>query len=197
MRDRTGSELSAEKVVQKVIGRIGNILLEFEIMLLHWVGCVPLHHFRRFFYRLAGIKIGRGSTIHTGARFYDPRNIEIGEDSIVGEKVVLDGRAKLGIGNHVDIASEVMIYNCKHDVHHEHFISVCEPVFIEDYVFIGPRVIIQPGVRIGRGAVIAAGAVVAKDVDPMTIVGGVPATVIGERKVKDLHYKLGRARWFR
>ena len=67
---------------------------------------------------------------------------------------------------------------------------------IGDYVFIGPRVIILPGVRIGKGAIVGAGAVVTKDVSDFAIVGGIPAEVIGERKTKDLHYKLGRARWF-
>jgi maltose O-acetyltransferase len=166
-------------------------------MLLHIIGAIPSHHIRRFFYRFSGIRIGSGSTVHTGARFYDPRNIQIGNDSIIGEGAVLDGRKKLTIGNHVDIGSEVMIYNCQHDIHDENFVSVCAPVVIEDYVFLGPRVIIQPGVTVGRGAVVAAGAVVAKDVLPLTIVGGVPANVIGERKKESLHYKLGRARWFR
>jgi len=69
-------------------------------------------------------------------------------------------------------------------------------VKIEDYVFIGPRVIIQPGVKIGYGAIVAAGAVVTKDVLPYSIVGGVPANIIGERKLKNLHYRLGRARLF-
>lgn len=197
MRDKTGKELSLGEVVQKVISRIGNILLEFEVFFLHLAGCVPSHHIRRFFYRFSGIKIGKGSTVHMGARFYNPRNIQIGEDSIIGERTVLDGRDKLIIGNHVDIASEVMIYNSEHDIHDENFRPIYGPVIIEDYVFIGPRVIIQPGVRIGKGAIIAAGAVITKDVLAFQIVGGVPATVIGERKNKDLHYKLGRARWFR
>lgn len=197
VKDRTGKTLSTGEIVQKVINRIGSILLEFEVMLLHLIGTVPLHHVRRFFYRLAGIKIGKGSTIHTGARFYDPRNIAIGEDSIIGEGIVLDGRGKLIIGDHVDVASEVMIYNCKHDIHSSDFHPVCESVIIGDYVFIGPRVIIQPGITIGKGAIVAAGAVVVKDVDQFAIVGGVTANVIGERKTKDLHYKLGRARWFR
>lgn len=197
MRDRTGKELSFSEVLEKIVSRIGSILLEFEILFLHFIGCIPSHHVRRFFYRLAGMRIGKGSTIHTGARFYDPRNITIGKDSIIGEGVVLDGRGKLQIGDHVDIATDVMIYNCQHDVHSESFAPMCAAVTIEDYVFVGPRVIIQPGVKIGKGAVVAAGAVVAKDVAEMTIVGGIPATVIGERKVKDLHYKLGRARWFR
>ena len=197
MKDKTGRNLSSEEVVRKVVNRFGNVLLEFEIMLLHIVGCIPSHHVRRFFYRLAGIQIGKGSTVHTGARFYDPRNIIIGEDTIIGEGVVLDGRGKLRIGDHVDIATGVMIYNCQHDVHSESFVPICAAVTIEDYVFIGPRVIIQPGAKIGRGAIVAAGAVVTKDVPDMAIVGGVPAVTIGPRKIKELNYKLGRARWFR
>jgi acetyltransferase-like isoleucine patch superfamily enzyme len=52
---------------------------------------------------------------------------------------------------------------------------------IEDDVWIGARAILLKGTRIRRGAVVAAGAVVVKDVDPYTIVGGVPARVIGQR----------------
>jgi len=197
MKDKNGKVLTMIEIFGKGINRIKNIFLEFEVFLLHLVGCVPCHHFRRFFYRLAGIKIGKGSTIHTKARFYDPRNISIGVDSIIGEGVVLDGRDLLTIGSHVDIASEVMIYNSEHNVNDESFIATNAPVKIEDYVFIGPRVIILAGVTIGRGAIIGAGAVVTKDVPPYAIVGGVPAKIIGERRNKDLHYRLGRARLFR
>lgn len=197
IKDKNGKELATIEIFAKITNRIKNIFLEFEVFLLHLVGCIPSHCFRRFFYRLGGIKIGKGSTIHTGAKFYDPRNISIGEDSIIGEGVVLDGRDLLTIGNHVDIASEAMIYNSEHDVNNESFTANNSLVKIEDYVFIGPRVIILAGLTIGRGAIIGAGAVVTKDVPPYAIVGGVPAKVIGERRNKDLHYRLGRARWFR
>ena len=197
IKDKNGKVLTIGEVFAKVVSRINNIFLEFEVFLLHLVGCIPCHCCRRFFYRIAGIKIGKGSAIHMKARFYDPRNISVGEDSIIGESVVLDGRDLLTIGNHVDIASEVMIYNSEHDVNDESFVATNSPVKIEDYVFIGPKVIVLAGVTIGRGAVIGAGAVVTKDVPPYAIVGGVPAKIIGERRNKDLHYKLGRARWFR
>jgi len=55
------------------------------------------------------------------------------------------------------------------------------PVIIEDDIWIGSRVIILPGIRICHGSIIGAGAVVTKDVEPYTIVGGVPAKVIGYR----------------
>jgi maltose O-acetyltransferase len=130
------------------------------------------------------------------ANFFNPSNIEIGEDTIIGDHVFMDGRAKLKIGNHVDIASYVLIYNSQHDIHSEDFHAEEKEIFIEDYVFIGPRAIVLPGVRIGKGAVVAAGAVVTSDIEPLKIVGGIPAKVIGERRIKDPHYRLGRARLF-
>ena len=195
-KDKMGNELTFNEALPKIIDRIRNYFLDFELMLLRWVGHFPFHHLRRLVYRLAGMKIGKGSTIHMGAKFFQPKGISIGEDSIIGSHVFLDGRAPLKIGNHVDIASEVMIYNSEHDVHREDMKAIEEPVVIEDYAFIGPRVIILPGVKIGRGAVVAAAAVVTKNVLLGKIVGGVPAREIGERKIKQYTYRLGRARLF-
>lgn len=197
MKDKEGKTLSSKEIYKKGQNRTHTVFHEFGVFILHCIGYVPLHCVRRFFYRAGGMVIGEGSTIHTGARFYNPANITIGRDTIIGEGVVLDGRDKLSIGNHVDFASEVMVYNCQHDIHDPEFKAVPQPVRIEDYVFVGPRAIILPGVTLGKGSVVAAGAVVTKDVAPFEIVGGVPAKVIGERKEKDLHYRLGRAAWFR
>lgn len=198
MRDKTGKKLSGGQILKKVINRSNNIALELEVYILHVIGAtIPVHHIRRFFYRLAGVSIGKGSTIHMGTIWYDPANVRIGKDTIIGERATLDGRSKLTIGNHVDIASEVMIYNSEHDLNNGTFEAIEEPVVIEDYVFIGPRAIILPGVTIGKGAVVAAGAVVTKDIPSGAVFGGVPARAIGKRDTENLHYTLGRARWFR
>ena len=196
MRDKDGNKLTIGQTVTKVINRLSNYWLDFKLMLLRWIGHIPSHTIRNIKYRLFGIKLGKGSTIHMWANFFEPKNIIIGEDTIVGDHAFLDGRAKLTIGNHVDIASSVMIYNSEHDLESPSFTARTEAIEIEDYVFIGPRVTILPGVKIGKGAVVAAGAVVTKSVQPFEIVGGVPAKVIGERKNKNPNYKLGRARLF-
>lgn len=191
-----GKPLTMSQAGRKIIARFFSWILDFELLIITWSGLVPLHTFRLMVYKLSGIKIGKGSTIHIGARFFEPSNISIGDGTIVGDNAFLDGRDKLIIGDHVDIASSVMIYNSEHNITSEGFQAILAPVEIGDYVFIGPRVIILPGVKIGKGAVIAAGAVVTKNVEEFKIVGGVPAQVIGERKIKNLHYKLGRARLF-
>jgi len=196
MEDRVGKKLTTKEIVEKIIGRLKAIGLDFDLMVLRWIGHIPSHIIRLLVYRLAGIKIGRGSRIHMGANFFNPRGITIGDDTIIGDHCFLDGRAPLKIGSHTAIASQVLIYNSEHNIHSPNFEATEEPVTIDDYVFIGARAIILPGVKIGRGAVVAAGAVVTKDVPPKIMVGGVPAKKIGERKVKELNYRLGRARLF-
>lgn len=196
MKDKTGRELTLVETVEKGFFRIESILEEFLVYILHLAGYIPSHHLRRVLYRSAGMVIGRGSSLHMNIRLYRPSTIVIGEDTIIGEDSVLDGRGALTIGNHTDIATGVMIYTSQHDQNDPHFAPIVKPVTIGDYVFIGPRAIILPGVAIGNGAVIAAGAIVTKNVDEKMMVGGVPAKEIGERK-GELNYILGRAAWFR
>lgn len=69
-------------------------------------------------------------------------------------------------------------------------------IVIGNDVWIGESVIIIDGVTIGTGSIIAAGAVVTKDVEPYSIVGGVPAKLIRYRFEKDLIEKLLKSKWW-
>ncbi len=63
-------------------------------------------------------------------------------------------------------------------------------------VWIGHGVIVLPGVKVGDGAVLAAGAVVTKDVQPYTIVGGIPAKFIRERFTRTIAERLASIAWW-
>lgn len=195
-KDKMGRDLSSAQTGGKIVSRLYSYIIDVELLIIRIVGFIPIYFVRYLFYRAAGVKIGKGAHIYMGAQFFYPAGVQIGKGTAVGQNTFLDGRDKLIIGDHVDIASDVMIYNSEHDMNSEDFHAVNNEVEIGDYVFIGPRAIILPGVKIGKGAIIAAGAVVTKDVPEFTMVGGVPAKMITERKNKDLHYKLGRARLF-
>lgn len=71
-----------------------------------------------------------------------------------------------------------------------------EPIKIGNDVWIGANVLINDGVIIGDGAVIAAGAVVTKNVEPYSIVGGVPAKEIKKRFTADIRMKLLKLKWW-
>jgi len=196
MKDRNGKNLDSQEIFQKIANRLQTICLEFWLMILRFVGFIPLHFIRKFFYILSGINMPWNSTIHIGANFFKPSNITIGNDTIIGDHCFLDGRAPLKIGNHVGIASQVLIYNDEHDINSPDYGNSFGPVEIGDYVFIGPRAIILPNIKIGKGAVVAAGAIVTKDIPDFEIWGGVPAKKISDRKIDNPNYKLGRSMLF-
>lgn len=195
--DKNGKVISTSNAVYKAVSRIHNYWLDFKLFLIHLISLhMPIHAIRNFVFKISGVRIGRGVTIHMGCKFFEPKGVIIGDDTKIGNNAFLDGRAPLIIGKHVDLASEVMIFNSEHDLDSPEFKAVNAQVRIGDYCFIGPRAIILPGIDIGKGAVVAAGAVVTKDVPDFKIAGGVPAVIIGERKNKKLNYRLGRARLF-
>ncbi len=158
---------------------------------------IPFHVIRLFFIRLLVRQLGTGSTVLMGCEIRYGKNIRIGNHCIINKRVLLDGRGGLlTIGDQVDIAQETNIWTYEHDVHDDNHSLSGGNVTIEDYVWICSRVTILPGVTIGRGAVVAAGSVVTKNVEAMSIVGGVPAKKIGERKSR-LLYKLQYRPWFK
>lgn len=183
-------------------------------------GKIPSHTIRLFLYRYVfRISIGADTSIHMYAKFNQPTGIKIGHNTIVGNDAFLDGRFKrtwkegenkmvgylrelarpmhhpLIIGNNVSIAGEVRIYTMEHDIDSPTFEERGEDVVIDDYVVVGTRVTILPGVHVGKGAVIATGAVVTRDVEPYSVVAGVPAKEIKKRST-DLRYTLKFARLF-
>ena len=158
---------------------------------------IPSHWIRLIVLRKNLNQIGRNTHFLMGVETRSGKNISIGDNCAINARVLLDGRGgKLTIGNNVDIAQETNIWTLEHDVNSDTHADTGGDVVIEDYAWIASRVTILPGVRIGRGAVVATGAVVTKDVEPMAIVGGVPAKVIGQRE-SSLLYKLDYRPLFR
>lgn len=168
---------------------------DLRLRLLAEVGYLPSHRLRKFFYRRAGVRMPETSSIHWRAEFYAPENIRIGDYCTIGDSCFLDGRDGLTMGDSVNLGSHVSIYTREHDVQSPTFAETGGAVVLEDWVWLGSHSIILPGVRVSEGAVVAAGAVVTKDVSPYTIVGGVPAKEIGQRR-RGLVYRLGYAKRF-
>lgn len=151
--------------------------------------------------------MGKNSLIHWKAKIDKPKNIFMGNDSIIYPYAILRGEGKIEIGNncvieygayiHTNkntklimkdnaiIAPKAMIFTTSNYYEREKIIrDVIKDgdVIIGRDAYIGANAIILPGITIGDGAIIGAGAVVTKDAPPYKILVGIPARVIKERE---------------
>ncbi len=134
-------------------------------------------------------KIGKNVLIAQPSDISGMDKISIGNNNYIGKNSVISGEGGLIIGNNCSISSELLIYTWNHDYKNSNVLPfskerIFKPVIIEDNVWIGRRVTIAPGVKIGEGSIIGIGSVVTKDVPKLSIVGGNPAKLIGQRDEK-------------
>jgi len=114
--------------------------------------------------------------------------VDIGDNTWIGPFCSLDGGGGLTIGKYCSISTGCQIVT--HDtvrwalsagkLPYEY-----APIKIGDCCFIGSHAVITKGVTIGDHCLIGAGAVVTQDVPALSIVGGVPASVIGKVVISD------------
>lgn len=112
---------------------------------------------------------------NTGMKF---ENLEVEENCYVGKKVFIDLVAPVRIKKDAVVSAGVTILTHQ-DVGDrmlkQYFERNVGEVIIDEGAWIGANATILNGIKIGKCAVVAAGAVVNRDVEPYTVVGGVPA----------------------
>jgi acetyltransferase-like isoleucine patch superfamily enzyme len=113
----------------------------------------------------ATMTMGRSVRVNSGDTFAALSRIEIGD--------------RVEIGPHVTIQD-----NSFHDLYDRSRVPDSRPVIIEDDVWLASNCTVLPGVRIGRGAVVVAHALVTRNVEPFTVVSGVPAQPVAKLNPK-------------
>jgi acetyltransferase-like isoleucine patch superfamily enzyme len=136
--------------------------------------------------RRADLVLARCAAAGTNVRLrmpvvvYGAESLRFGSDVDVDAFVVLRASGGLTIGSRVVIGAHAVLTSRGHPVAPPRFGRTEDaPVVIGDDVWVGASAVVLPGVTVGRGSVVAAGAVVTRDVPPGTVVGGVPARVLG------------------
>jgi len=141
----------------------------------------------RVFYLARVIKViapDNNSSFQENVYISKPGKVKIGRHCQINEDVFIQGAE---IGDYVMIAPRVAILCNMHKFERTDLPMALQgkvlnnKVIIEDDVWLGRNVVVMPGVRIGKGSIIASGAVVTKDVEPYSVMGGVPARLIKKR----------------
>lgn len=114
--------------------------------------------------------------------------------------MIVSGAGEVIFGDNFHSGSECLIITSFHNYMSEVSIPydrtyINKSVNIGDNVWMGSRVIVLGGVTIGEGAIIQAGSIVVRDVPPLAVVGGAPASVFKYRD-KELYYKLKSSKSF-
>jgi maltose O-acetyltransferase len=162
-----------------------NLRLVLADVLVVFLPRLCFNRVRTAIYRMAGIEIGRGSSVFgrltlTGVGSIRKR-LHIGSDCIINTPLFLDLSAEIYIGDRVSIGHHCVFVTSHHDVgppENRSGLNVARPIRVENGTWIASRCTILPGVTIGESSVVASGALVAKDVPSNTLVGGVPAKTI-------------------
>ena len=110
--------------------------------------------------------------------------IKIGDNSFIGDGVLIVSKETINIGKNALIAEYVVIRDQNHGMLSDPMNQAgftTSPISIEENVWLGCKATILKGVQIGRGAVVSAHALVNKNVPDRAIVAGVPAVQIKQR----------------
>ncbi len=130
----------------------------------------PILSLRRKLLRLAGYQIGKDVYFPSDLLISDIRCRK--ENIFIGNRVAFGPRVILITDSGPNYSALI-----------KDFPTISGKIIIEDDVWIGAGVIILPNVIIGKYSIVAAGAVCTKNVEPYSIVGGVPARLI--RKINE------------
>jgi acetyltransferase-like isoleucine patch superfamily enzyme len=155
---------------------------------------------------------GNYNTLYKYARL---RNTSLGDFSYVareaqvhyakvGKFCCIGPNVKIGLGAHPSsgfVSSHPLFYSTRGQASgltlvEEDLFNEYEETIIGHDVWIGANAIIKSGLTIGDGAIIASGAVVTKDVEPYSVVGGVPAKTIKYRFDEDKIAFLRSFKWW-
>lgn len=169
-----------------------------------------LNYFRVLWQRVRGVRVSKHVFLFSGVELLRyPKSISLGSRVIVktgahlcvcNENALIKIGARTSIGfysflyasSQISIGDDCMIAPFVYIVDSDHGIKkgICMnqqpnhamPIVIGNDVWVGAHSVILSGVEVGDGAIIASGAVVRESVPPNTIVGGVPAKILGVRK---------------
>jgi putative colanic acid biosynthesis acetyltransferase WcaF len=140
-----------------------------------------MFRFRVGVLRLFGARVGSRVHIYPSAIIYYPWNLTVGDESAIGEDVLIYNLGPVSIGSRATISHRAHLCAGSHDYRDPTLPLLKPPIAIGDQAWICADAFVGPNVSVGAGAIVGARAVVFANVPPWKIVVGNPARIIKDR----------------
>lgn len=174
MLDVNSNRLSRKWTINEHIGRVSWSVISPLFFLsprIFW-------SWRVLILRLFGAKIGRDVHIYPSVRITIPWNLEVGNQSAVGDRAILYALGRITIGERTTVSQGAHLCAGTHDIRDSARPLLKLPIKIGNDAWICADAFIGPGASVGSWSVVGARAVVMKDVADHFIVVGNPARFI-------------------
>src|SRR5215208_4320145 len=132
----------------------------------------PCFSWRRFLLRCFGAKIGRNVNVYASAMIYFPWNLEVGDESAIGEQAFIYNLGRVTLGSRVTVSHRAHLCAGTHDYTKPDFPLLRPSIVIGSDAWICADAFVGPGVTVGEGAIVGARAVAMRDVEPRIVVIG-------------------------
>ncbi|MEP5151423.1 acetyltransferase [Planktotalea sp.] len=141
----------------------------------------PFWAWRRTLLRMFGARIGREVHVFSTVRITIPWNLEVGDASALGDRVIVYALGPITIGERVTVSQGAHLCAGTHDWRDPAMTLLKPPINIGDDAWICADAFIGPDVEIGSHAIVGARAVISKTVEGRAIMAGNPARQIGNK----------------
>ncbi|TCL07337.1 putative colanic acid biosynthesis acetyltransferase [Sodalis ligni] len=145
--------------------------------------CSPqfMYKWRCWLLRLFGAKIGRNVIIRPTVRITYPWKLTIGDNSWIGDNVVLYTLGEIHIGNNTVISQRSYLCTGSHEYEKPTFDIFYKPIVIGNSCWLATDVFVGPGVTIDDEAIVGARSSVFKSIKSKMVCRGNPAMPVRER----------------
>ena len=159
---------------------------------LQWLVAFYRRYNRSYINRLR--ELGEGASIAVGVLITNPERAVLKRNVTIELGTLINAMGGFYLGENSGIGPHTIIWTVNHSLRGAVSLPFdnkveLKPVVIRENVWISAGVRILPGIEVGEGAIVGMGAVVTKDVPPLAIVMGNPATIIGHRN-REHYYRL-------
>lgn len=146
------------------------------------INCAFAIPFRQMLAKRLFAAVGEGFVCAEGCRFNFGHHIALGDNVSWNMGCYIDAKGGVQMADYAMLTEYVKIFTHNHS-EVDHMQRDYHPVHIGRFAKLYTNCTVLPGVTVGDGAIVATGAVVTKDVPPYTLVSGVPAKPMRQRKV--------------